>query len=96
MPRPVLLTTILLCLFAAALGLKAGLSRTVFGETEVISAAAADYVAFEAARGRAVRETDCVGRPGETVWIVVVCGAGERAIRYYIDRGGRMERSVAE
>lgn len=96
MPRPVLATTLVLCLLAAALGLKAGLSRAAFGEAQAIAAAAADYVAFEAAEGRPVAVTDCVGRPGAEVWLVVVCGAEGRVFRYYVERSGRMERSVAE
>lgn len=51
--------TMALCAVAALLGLRAGWRYASISETEVIDAAASDYLAHEMALGRDVSVTDC-------------------------------------
>ncbi len=97
MPRQVLVTVVVLCVVAALLGLRAGWRYATITETEVIDAAAADYLAHAAAEGHEVSVTDCAARPGQgKVWVIVLCvpqsDTDARRTEYYISRWGRMEK----
>ncbi|MBT8408502.1 MAG: hypothetical protein KJN93_02615 [Alphaproteobacteria bacterium] len=85
--RAILASGALLSLAAAALGLKAGLSRQQMTETDAIGRAAAVYVAET---GGAL--TDCIAVPGgrEPVWLMVSCGTGQDLRRYAITRNGAL------
>ncbi len=95
MPRPVLLATIALCAVVGALGLRIGWLYATFTETDAIDAAAADYVAHEAALGREVSPTDCSARPGVGVWLAVVClplsNPDATRTEYFVSRTGQMD-----
>ena len=96
MPRRVLGTMLVLCLIAAGLGLRAGWRHATMTETEAIEAAAADYVAFEAARGHAAEPTECSARPARAAWLIVTCQPAHLApgevFEYHVARTGRMDR----
>ena len=70
---------------ATGVGLLWGLDSRPPTETEVIEAAAADYVAET---GGAL--TDCAARPADLpgIWLVVVCADGDWVTAY--DRQGRV------
>jgi hypothetical protein len=87
MTRGLLLPLAGLVTVALALGVWLGLNATLPSETEIIEAAAADYVA-ETGGAR----TDCAARPSpvENVRLVVVCdGVGDRSWVVAYDSRGR-------
>lgn len=88
---------IVLCAIAAALGLRAGWHIANLTETDVITAAVADYITHETALGQTPADTDCSATPGDgRVWIVVTCVplADPATVRteYHISRFGQMEK----
>lgn len=83
-----------LCALAALLGATQGLRAASRGETPVIEAMAARYLA---SAGPGARATDCMARPGQGVlaWLVVTCGQGTRAHEYHVNRLGWLTRTTA-
>ncbi|WP_371223520.1 hypothetical protein [Roseovarius sp. 2305UL8-3] len=66
---------LLFCAVAIVLGLLVGKRFWAMTETEIINAAAAQYVVAEAARGQVAKVTDCAARPDADTkgWIMVTC-----------------------
>ncbi|MEO0943985.1 MAG: hypothetical protein AAFY06_03965 [Pseudomonadota bacterium] len=96
MTRIVWIVTLSLCAVAAVFGLRAGWYVANLTETDVITAAVADYIDRETSQGNAPAETDCSARPGSNrVWIVVLCmpQADPETTRteYHVSRYGQME-----
>jgi hypothetical protein len=82
-----------MCAVAAALGAAQGLQAAGRGETPVIEAMAARYLA---AAGPGARATDCMARPGQGAlgWLVVTCGQGARLHEYHVNRLGWLTREI--
>lgn len=82
-----------LCALAAALGLAQGLQAAARGETPVIEAMAARYLA---SAGPGARPTDCAARPGDGLfgWLVVTCGQGARRHEFHVNRLGWITRET--
>lgn len=76
---------------AGALGATQGARVAARGETPVIEAMAARWMA-EA--GAAARATDCQARPGDgwAVWLVVTCAGAGQVRDYHVNRLGWLVR----
>ena len=83
---------------ALIFGLVLGRYVASLTETQMIDAAAADYVATERARGNDVAPIDCVARPenGIANWLIVTCTPGhlapEQAYEYHVNPFGQILR----
>ena len=83
-----MLTVVVLCAVAAAVGFWLGQSPRAVSETDAINGAAARYVADTGGD-----PSDCVAIPGEgAVWIIVNCGSASSVAQYYLDRSGQLMR----
>jgi len=83
MPSYVRRVVLGLCLVAAALGLWLGAGREPLDESAAIVAVVGRYV--EETGGL---ETECVARPGQGVWLEVICARA----RYTVTRRGVVTR----
>ncbi|MEO0939616.1 MAG: hypothetical protein AAFY38_15790 [Pseudomonadota bacterium] len=83
MPRYVRRVLFALCLVAGALGLWLGMDRAPLDESAAIVAVVERYV--EETGGA---QTECVARPGEGVWLEVICVQA----RYTVSRAGVITR----
>ncbi|MFN4158552.1 MAG: hypothetical protein ACK4GO_09140 [Gemmobacter sp.] len=94
-PRTLWLPVMALTAFAGALGATQGLRAAARGETPVIEAMAARYLATS---GPDARATDCQARPGTGMlgWLVVSCGPpGQPARHYHVNRLGWLVQETA-
>ncbi|HSF65151.1 MAG TPA: hypothetical protein VLA78_12225 [Paracoccaceae bacterium] len=82
-----------MCAVAAAMGTAQGWQAASRGETPVIEAMAARYLAKA---GPGARATDCMARPalGPLAWLVVTCGQGARLHEYHVNRLGWLTREI--
>lgn len=82
-----------MCAVAAALGASHGREVALRGETPVIEAMAARYLALA---GPGARATDCMARPGQGPlgWLVVTCGQGAGLHAYHVNRLGWLTREL--
>jgi hypothetical protein len=82
-----------MCAVAGALGAAQGLQAAGRGETPVIEAMAARYLA---AAGPGAQASDCAARPaqGLLAWLVVTCGQGARLHAYHVNRLGWLTRET--
>ncbi len=91
-PRLPWLPVAAMCVLAGTLGATQGVRVAQQGETPVIEAMAARYVA--AGGGRA---TDCVARPGQgwLGWLIVTCGPAGATHEFHVNRLGWLVRETA-
>lgn len=93
-PRTLWLPVAALAALAGVLGAGQGARVAAVGETPVIEAMAARWVA---AAGPGAHATDCQARPasGFMAWLVVACGQGPAAREYHVNRLGWLVRETA-
>ncbi|WGW02546.1 hypothetical protein [Tropicibacter oceani] len=75
----------LVVLLGALMAFRLGWIAANLTESEAIAAYAARFAAQE---GAGVENWDCLGRPGEAVWLVIRCGTAARYWEYQVNRFG--------
>ena len=89
-----------LCVLAGIFGLIVGRHVSGLTETDVINAAAADYVAANAVSGITTQATDCAARPdaGLSNWLVVTCqppqSSAHQIYEYSVNKWGQIVRLI--
>lgn len=93
-PRTLWLPVAALVALAGVLGAGQGARVAAGGETPVIEAMAARWVATAGPQAKA---TDCHARlaDGFMAWLVVACGQGPAAREYHVNRLGWLVRETA-
>lgn len=93
-PRTLWLPVAALVALAGVLGAGQGARMAAGGETPVIEAMAARWIA---SAGPDARATDCQARPGDgfMAWLVVACRRGTLARDYHVNRLGWLVREAA-